>query len=190
VSIEIKGNHIVFSSHRKSLPTVLCKLVALFICPSCHQILKAFFETEEPVPWLKYEGAESEWDSRFESIAVPGGQGLVNKRHGSYSYECSLEIFWAPNPKTSLQEWLEKYYRDYQLKKIEDVIQQVKSGKIPGLLLVDDQINGTDHLLGYDKKAFAGEWDCPTESYEEWEKRSKEKEKQIAKLLGLSLTCS
>ena len=156
MSIEIKGKEILFSSHKKYLPALSCRLLSLFVCPSCHQILKAFSESKEFIPWLKYEDAESEWDSRFDSIAVPGGQGLVNKRHGSYSYECTLEIFWALNPKADLQEWLEKYYRDHRFRKTDDVIKKVKSGQIPGLVLIDDQINCVDCLLGYDKKAFEG----------------------------------
>jgi|GEM_PF-2650715 len=190
MSIEIKGKEIVFSSLKKYLPILSCKLLSLFICPSCNQILKAFFETDEPVPWLKYEGAESEWDTRYDSISVVGGQGLINKRHGSYSAECSLEIFWALNPKASLQEWLEKYYRDYRCAKIDGVIERVKSEKIPGLVFIVDQISGADYLLGYDKKVFEGEWDYATETYEQWEKRRNQREKQIAKFLGLSLNCS
>lgn len=190
MSIEIKVKEIVFSSPKKHLPTLSCKLLSLFVCPSCHQILKAFFETNESIPWLKYEGTESECDSRLDSIAVPGGQGLVNKQHGSYSYECPLEIFWELNPKASLLEWLEKYYQDHRFKMIDSVIEQMKLGKIPGLVLIADRIEGVDCLLGYDKKAFEGEWDYNTETYEQWEKRRKEREKHRAKFLGLSLNRS
>lgn len=185
MSIEIKEKEIVFSSPKKYLPTLSCKLLSLFICPSCHQILKVFFESNEFIPWLKYEGAESEWDSRFDSIEAPCGQGLLNKRHGSYGCECSLEIFWATNPKASLQEWLEKFYGDHRFQKIEKVIERVKSGKIPGLVLIADQNYQEDYLLGYDKKAVEGEWDSPIETYEQWEKRRNQREKQIAELLGL-----
>lgn len=183
MSIEIKSNQIVFSSRKKYLPTLSCKLLALFICPACNQILKAFLETEKPVPWLKYEGVEED-QSRFESITVPGGQGLIDKTHKSYNPDCDLEIYWALNPRSSLQEWLEKNYEDFQFRDIQNVVEQVIERKVEGLVFVADQIKQADFLLGYDKNKWEGEWDSQKESYEQWEKEHKRNLKKKIDLLS------
>lgn len=185
MGIEIKSNQIVFSSRKKYLPTLSCKLISLFICPACKEILKAFFETEKPVPWLKYEEVEDKSESRLDSIVVPGGQGLIDKIHNSYNPDCDLEIYWAVNTNATLKEWLEKNYEELQFQNIENTVEQVKLGKIAGLVLIEDKVQKGDFLLGYNKKEWEGEWNHSAESYERWEKKKNKKLKQTLKLLGL-----
>lgn len=184
MSIEIKGSQIVFSSHKKHLPALSCKLISLFICPACNRILKVFFETEKPIPWVKYEGVEDKDESRFESIVVPGGQGLIDKIHNSYNPDCDLEIYWAVNTNATLKEWLEKNNEELQFQDIENTVEQVKLGKIAGLVLIEDKVQKGDFLLGFNKKEWEGEWEYAKESYEEWEKGHKKNLKKKIDLLG------
>ena len=183
MAIEINGDRIIFSSPKKSLMTISCKLVSAFLCPKCNGILKVYFETEKPIPWVKYEGVPVE-HSVFDAISVIGGQALIDKKHGSYEADCDLEIYWKLNPEHSLLDWLEKNFPEHAFESLKNTTTLIRRRQVPGFFLKSDLFNEKDLLLCYDKKEFEGEWDSQKESYEKWEKRNRKKLKERIDLLG------
>jgi len=184
MSIRIIGQELVFSSETKRLPTIRCQILSAFICPGCQNILKVYFQAKEQICQWRYEGVDCDYESGFNSVTVPGGQGLVDKSHDGYGSPCKLQIYWALNLKANLNVWLEENFPEYQFCSLDKAIELVGGGKIEGLYSVQDQYNNKDKLLGYDKSKWEIEWDYGKESYEKWQKRQRRELKQKIKLLG------
>lgn len=183
MSITMNGKTILFKGARRGTMTRAFELLAGFLCPKCGVILKAYFETQDPVPVWKYEGVEKEHESKYQTFVVPGGQGMVAKQHEG-DYRCGLQVYWASSLRDNLQKWFEDHCTGYQLRSLADLLQNVSEDEVDGLVAVTDVCGSGDTLLVYDSSKWEVKWNSIGERWEEYKKRRDEFLDQRLKTLG------
>jgi len=179
----MNGKTILFKGAKRGTMTRAFELLAGFLCPKCGAILKAYFETRDPVLVWKYEGVEKEHESKYQTFTVPGGQGMVAKQHDS-DYRCGLQVYWASSLKDNLLKWFEDHGIGYQLRSIVDLMQKVREGGVDGLIGVGDICGSDDTLLVYDSSKWEVKWNSSGERWEDYKKRRDELFDQRLKNLG------
>lgn len=183
MSITVNGKTILFKPAKRGVMTRAFELLTGFVSPKCGTILKAYFETKDPVPVWKYEGVEKEQESKYQSFEVPGGQGMVAKHHDG-DYRCGLQVYWASSLRDNLLRWFEDHCTGYRLGSLVDLIQKVREGGVDGLVGVRDICGSDDTLLVYDPSKWEVKWNSNGERWEEYKKRRDEFFDQKIKSLG------
>lgn len=184
MSIRIEGHEIVFRPRHGRADEIRRALLSAFLCPKCHDILKAYYLTDKALDVADCMPTKSYGDSPFEVVSVLGGQALLSTTHGAYS-GCKLEVFWTPSIAYNLKEWLQRHYPGMVCQAPVVGAAQIREGCVSGLVAIRDLMNDSNYMLAFDAEAWVTPWRYGEESYEEFEARTQELEKQKLNQLGV-----